>query len=69
MVIPFQQHNIELNECIEDINGNASKPCFSKMHNVQETQKTVSKQTDNRVADTSIFAILVNFELKFGTSY
>ena len=25
-----------------NIDGNASKPAISKMHNVQETQKTVS---------------------------
>ena len=31
------------------------------MRNVQETQKTVSKQTDNWVFYTSIFAILANF--------
>ena len=35
------------------IDGNASKPYISKMHNVQETQKTVSKQTRNRVFATS----------------
>ena len=29
------------------IDGNVSKPRISKMRNVQETQKTVSKQTDN----------------------
>ena len=35
------------------------------MHNVQETQKTVSKQTDNGVFATSIFAILVDFAFEF----
>ena len=35
------------------------------MHNVQETQKTVSKQTDNEVFATSIFAILVDFAFEF----
>ena len=36
---------------IEDahIDDNASKPHISKMRNVQETQKTVSKQTRNSV--------------------
>ena len=37
------------------IDGNASKPRISKMHNVQETQKTVSKQARNRVFATFIF--------------
>ena len=41
--------------------GNASKPHIRKMHNVQETQKTVSKQTRNRVFATSIFAIFIDF--------
>ena len=36
-----------------------------KKQNVQETQKTVSKQTKNRVFTTSIFAILVDFALEF----
>ena len=31
------------------------------MHNVQETQRTVSKQTSNKVFTTSIFAILADF--------
>ena len=31
----------------ENIDGNASKPSISNMHNVQETQKAVSKHTDN----------------------
>ena len=35
------------------------------MHNVQETQKTVSKQTSNIVFATSILAILVDFALEF----
>ena len=35
--------------------SNASKPHISKMDNVQETQKTVSKQTRYRVFATSIF--------------
>ena len=37
------------------IDGNASKPRISKMHNVQETQITVSKQARNRVFATFIF--------------
>ena len=41
--------------CIQYIDGNASKPHISKMHNVQETQKTVAKQTRNRVFATSIY--------------
>ena len=36
-----------------------------KMHNVQETQKTVSKQTRNRVFATSIFAIFKDFAFEF----
>ena len=47
------------------IDGNASKPHISKMHNVQETQKTVSKQTRNRVFATSIFAIFIDFAFEF----
>ena len=47
------------------IDGNASKPRISKMRNVQESQKTVSKQTGNWVFATSIFAILVDFAFKF----
>ena len=34
------------------------------MHNVKETQKTV-KKTDNRVFDTYIIAILVDFAFEF----
>ena len=30
---------------MQHIDGNVSKLCISKMHNVQETQKNVSKQT------------------------
>ena len=47
------------------INNNASKPHISKMHNVQETQKTVSKQTRNREFATSIFAIFIDFAFEF----
>ena len=47
------------------IDGNASKPDISKMHNVQETQKTVSKQTRNIVFAASIFAIFIDFAFKF----
>ena len=39
---------------MHDIDGNASKPHISKMQNVHETQKTVSKQTRNTVFATSI---------------
>ena len=46
------------------IDGNASKPHISKMHNVQETPKTVSKKLETVFA-TSIFAILVDFAIKF----
>ena len=35
------------------------------MHNVEERQKTLSKQTGNRVFATSIFAILVEFAFEF----
>ena len=45
--------------------GNASKPHISKMYNVQETQKNVSKQTNNIVYATSIFALLVDFAFEF----
>ena len=45
-----------------NIDGNASKPHISKM---QETQKTVSKQTRNRVVATSIFAIFIDFAFEF----
>ena len=45
------------------IDGNASKPHISKMHDDQE--KTVSKQTGDGEFATSIFAILVDFELEF----
>ena len=45
--------------------GNASKLGISKMHNVQETQKTVSKQTDDWVFATFIFAFLVDFAFEF----
>ena len=45
--------------------GNASKPHISKMHNVQETQKTVSKQTRNRVFATSIFVIFTDSAFEF----
>ena len=41
--------------------ANASKPHVSKMHNVQETQKTVSKQTRNRV----FAAIFIDFAFEF----
>ena len=48
------------------IHGNASKPRISKMYNVQETlKKLTKKQTDNRVFYTSIFAILVDFAFEF----
>ena len=47
------------------IDGNASKPHISKMHNVQKTQKTVSKQTSNIVFATSIFAIFVDLAFEF----
>ena len=47
------------------IDGNATKPHIGKMHNVQETQKIVSKQTRNRVFATSIFAIFIDFAFKF----
>ena len=47
------------------IDGNASKPHISKMHNVQEIQKTVSKQTRNSVFTASIFAIFIDFALEF----
>ena len=47
------------------IDGNASKPHISKMHNVQETQKNVSKQTRNRMFATSIFAIFIDFAFEF----
>ena len=47
------------------INGNSSKPHMRKMHNVQETQKKISKQTRNRVFVTSIFAIFIDFALEF----
>ena len=47
------------------IDGNSSKPHLSKMHNIQETQKTVSKQTKNRMFDTSIFAIFIDFAFEF----
>ena len=47
------------------IDGNASKPHISKMHNVQETQKTVSKQTRNRLFATSIFAIVIDLAFEF----
>ena len=49
----------------EHINGNASKPRISNMHNVQETQKNVSEQTDNRVIVTSTLPILVDFAFEF----
>ena len=49
----------------DHIDGNASKPYISKMHNVQETQKNVSKQTRNRVFATSIFAIFIDFAFEF----
>ena len=42
-----------------------AKPYISKMQNVQETQKTVSKQTGNWVFATSIFAILIDFAFEF----
>ena len=45
-----------------------SKPHISKMHHVQETQKTVSKQTRNRVfvtSNSSIFAIFIDFAFEF----
>ena len=50
-----------------DIDGNASKPHISQMHNVQETQKTVSKQTRNIfiVFATSIFVIFIDFAFEF----
>ena len=35
------------------------------MHNVQERQETVYKQTSNIVFATSIFAILVDFAFEF----
>ena len=35
------------------------------MHNVQETQNTVSKQTRNRVFATCIFAIFIDFAFEF----
>ena len=38
---------------------------ISKMHNVQETQNNVSKQTRNRVFATSICAILIDFAFEF----
>ena len=47
------------------IDGNASKPHVSKMRNVQETQKNVSKQTRNRVFATSVFAIFIDFVFEF----
>ena len=47
------------------IDGNPPKPRISKMHNVRETQKNVSKHTDNWVSDTSIFVILADFASKF----
>ena len=47
------------------IDVNASKPHISKMHNVQETQNTVSKQTRNIVFATSIYAILIDFAFEF----
>ena len=46
---------------IEHIDGNASRPHISKMHNVQETLKTVSKQTRNRIFATSIFDIFIDY--------
>ena len=39
------------------IDGNASKPRISKMHNVQETQKAVSKQTGKGV----LFLVFLHF--------
>ena len=45
---------------LQHIDDNATKPRISKMHNVQETQKTASKQTGNGVFATSNFAILVD---------
>ena len=47
------------------IDDNASKPHISKMHNVQETQNTVSKQTRNILFATSIYAILIDFAFEF----
>ena len=48
-----------------DFGVNASKPHISKMHNIKETQKTVSKQTRNRVFATSIFVIFIDFAFQF----
>ena len=52
-------------EDLAHIDGNASKPHISKMHNVQETQNTVSKQTINIVFATSMYAILIDFAFEF----
>ena len=41
------------------------QPRISKMHNVQETQKTVSKQTGHGVFAFSIFVISVDFAFAF----
>ena len=47
------------------IDGKASKPHISKIQNVQETQKTVSKQTRNSVFATSVDAIFMDFAFEF----
>ena len=47
------------------IEGNASKSHLNKMLNVQETQKTVPKQTENSVFATFLFVIYFTFEFKY----
>ena len=65
------QHQCQKELCCDSlinyiyINGNASKPHISKIHNIQETQTTVSKQTRNIVFATSIYAILIDFAFEF----
>ena len=45
MIITVLKRHYRYTLCVVCIDGNASKPRISKMHNVQETQRTVSKQT------------------------